>query len=125
MSVEDSHIGPELCGDSAAPYVLGRADRADEHEAFARHLETCAVCREEVAALRVVASALPAVAPQLSAPPELKQRVMASVREELGGRGPSRPSAHRGVRQLRGRAGVRRSPRPWRWGRWPWWSCSR
>jgi anti-sigma-K factor RskA len=84
VSVEGSHIGPELCGDSAAPYVLG-ALTPDEHDAFARHLDSCAVCREEVAALRVVASALPAVAPQLSAPPELKQRVMASVREELGG----------------------------------------
>ena len=54
----------------------------EEHEAFRVHLESCSVCREEVAALQVVASALPAAAPQLSAPPELKRRLMASVRED-------------------------------------------
>jgi anti-sigma-K factor RskA len=70
-----------MCGDSAASYVLG-ALTAPEHEAFRVHLQSCAVCREEVAALQVVASALPAAAPQLNAPPALKQRVMASVRED-------------------------------------------
>ena len=45
------------------------------------HLESCAVCREEVAALQVVAPALPAVAPLL-APGELKRRVMGTVRQE-------------------------------------------
>jgi anti-sigma-K factor RskA len=84
VSVDDRHIDPELCGDSAAPYVLGALTEA-EHEAFRGHLDTCAVCREEVAALQVVAGALPAVAPQLSAPPELKQRLMASIAEDLAG----------------------------------------
>ena len=83
MSVGDSHIDRDLCGDNAAPYVLG-ALTEHEHEAFRLHLESCAVCREEVAALQVVASALPAVAPQLSAGPELKRRVMASVYEDVG-----------------------------------------
>jgi anti-sigma-K factor RskA len=76
-------MDPGLCGDNAAPYVLG-ALTEDEHEAFRGHLESCAVCREEVAALRVVASALPAIAPQLSAPPDLKRSVMASVRGDAG-----------------------------------------
>jgi anti-sigma-K factor RskA len=83
VSVDDRHIDPELCGDNAAPYVLGALTEA-EHDAFRGHLDSCAVCREEVAALQVVAGALPAVAPQLSAPPELKQRLMASIREDLG-----------------------------------------
>jgi len=83
MSLDRRDLDPELCGESAAPYVLG-ALTEPEHEAFRRHLDSCAVCREEVAALRVVARALPAAAPQLSAPPELKQRVMASVHEDLG-----------------------------------------
>ncbi len=82
MSSDDRHIDPQLCGDSAAPFVLGALTEG-EHEAFSRHLETCAVCREEVAALRVVASALPAVVPQLGAPSELKRRVMASVHADL------------------------------------------
>jgi hypothetical protein len=82
VSAEEPHIEPQLCGDSAAPYVL-RALTEEEHVAFLEHLDSCAVCREEVAALQVVAGALPALAPQLSAPPELKQNVMASVREDL------------------------------------------
>jgi anti-sigma-K factor RskA len=82
VSVEDPHIEPQLCGDSAAPYVLG-ALTEEEHVAFLEHLDSCTVCREEVSALQVVASALPALAPQLSAPPELKQNLMASVREDL------------------------------------------
>lgn len=82
MSVGDANIDPGLCCDNAAPYVLG-ALTEQEHEAFREHLDSCAVCREEVAALQVVTSALPAVAPQLSAGLELKRRVMASVHEDV------------------------------------------
>jgi anti-sigma-K factor RskA len=81
VSVEDFDMDPQLCGDNAASYVLGALTER-EHEAFCLHLDSCAVCREEVAALQVVASALPAVAPQLSAPPALKRRVMAAVHED-------------------------------------------
>ena len=82
MSIDEQHIDePEGCGGNAAPYVLGSLTD-EEHEAFRLHLESCSVCREEVAALQVVASALPAAAPQLSAPPELKRRLMASVRKD-------------------------------------------
>ncbi len=82
MSADEPHVDPpEGCGGNAAPYVLG-ALTEDEHQAFCRHIESCSVCREEVAALQVVASALPSAAPQLSAPPELKRRVMSSVRED-------------------------------------------
>ncbi len=82
MSIEEPHIDePEGCGGNAAPYVLGSLTD-EEHEAFRVHLQSCSVCREEVGALQVVASALPAAAPQLSAPPELKRRLMASVRED-------------------------------------------
>jgi anti-sigma-K factor RskA len=92
-----------LCGDNAAPYVLG-ALTEEEHEAFRGHLESCTVCREEVAALQVVASALPAIAPQLGAPPDLKRSVMASVREDVrreeqlaGRQSPARMGAFRGA----------------------------
>ncbi len=93
MSTDMPHVDPERCGGNAAPYVLG-ALTDEEHEAFRRHLESCAVCREEVAALQVVASALPAAAPQLSAPPELKRRVMSSVHED------ARRRAYAGADQL-------------------------
>jgi hypothetical protein len=79
--MDGGHVDDEGCGGNAAPYVLG-ALTADEHEAFRVHLESCSVCREEVAALQLVASALPAAAPQLSAPPALKRRVMSSVLDD-------------------------------------------
>jgi anti-sigma-K factor RskA len=82
VSIDEPHIDePEGCGGNAAPYVLGSLTD-EEHEAFRVHLASCSVCREEVAALQVVASALPAAAPQLNAPPDLKRRLMASVRED-------------------------------------------
>jgi anti-sigma-K factor RskA len=81
VSIDEPRTDPEGCGGNAAPYVLG-ALTEQEHEAFARHIESCAVCREEVAALQLVADALPAAVPQLSSPPELKRRVMSSVRAD-------------------------------------------
>ncbi|MGH2864552.1 MAG: anti-sigma factor domain-containing protein [Solirubrobacteraceae bacterium] len=78
MSTDDR----QRCDDNAAPYVLGALEE-HEHEQFSRHLESCAVCREEVAALEVVTGALPAAVEYRGAPPELKQRVMASVHEDL------------------------------------------
>jgi anti-sigma-K factor RskA len=69
------------CGVNAAPYVLG-ALPDEEHVAFVAHLQSCALCRSEVAELEIVAAALPAVATQLSAPEELKQRVMATVERD-------------------------------------------
>lgn len=54
----------------------------DEAQAFAAHLEECPVCRQDVASLRVAADALPASAPSLAAPPELKARILAAVEPE-------------------------------------------
>jgi anti-sigma-K factor RskA len=82
VSAGGPHLDREGCGSNAAAYVLG-ALSDDEGRAFRSHLQSCAVCREEVAALSVVADALPAAAPQLTAPSELKRRVMAAVREEV------------------------------------------
>jgi anti-sigma-K factor RskA len=83
MSEEDQRVSSDECAGNAAPYVLGALEER-EHEQFRAHLETCAVCREEVAALQVVANSLPSLAPRLGAPPELKSRVMATVRSEAG-----------------------------------------
>ena len=81
MSGEHRSTSAEGCGANAAPYVLGALGE-DEYEAFVAHLDSCAVCREEVAALQLAADALPVAAPQLRAPTELKEQVMASVRED-------------------------------------------
>ena len=85
MSEDEFQTVPQGCGGNAAPYVLGALTEA-EHDAFVRHMESCAVCREEVAALQAVAANLPATAPQVSAPPELKRRVMAEVNEDVRSR---------------------------------------
>jgi anti-sigma-K factor RskA len=92
MSAFDDRHEQDGCGANAAPYVLGALNES-ECEAFRAHIATCAVCREEVAALQLVADVLPAAAPQLHAPSELKRRVMAEVVSDAGwqpGRVPGR-----------------------------------
>ena len=80
--MSDEHdIHSDPCAGNAAPYVLG-ALTEEEHTAFRRHLQSCAVCREEVASLQSVAATLPAVAPAASAPAELRERIMSTVRAE-------------------------------------------
>jgi anti-sigma-K factor RskA len=104
MSVDELGVDHEGCGGNAAPYVLG-ALTDEEHEAFLVHMESCSVCRDEVAALQVVAAALPAAAPQLSAPPELKRRLMSTVRHE---------ARQRASREAPGRAAAKEPRRAWR-----------
>lgn len=67
--------------DAAGAYVL-EAMPDDEREAFERHLDDCAACREEVAELLPAAHALPMASPQMTPPPELKARIMAEVERE-------------------------------------------
>jgi len=77
--------GTHDCGGDAAAYVLGALEPS-ETEAFRKHLDGCAVCRDEVAALRGVVQALPMAAPSHSASPQLRRRVMQAVREEPNAR---------------------------------------
>jgi anti-sigma-K factor RskA len=67
--------------DEVAAYVLGALD-PEELEAFERHLAGCPLCRDDVAALGVVADSLPAAVTPVSAPPDLKQRIMSTVNAE-------------------------------------------
>jgi anti-sigma-K factor RskA len=71
---------PQGHGDAAA-YALGALEPA-EAEAFRRHLETCAACREELSALAATADVLPMAAPQYPLPPEVRHRVLEQVRAE-------------------------------------------
>jgi anti-sigma-K factor RskA len=80
VTVEESMPGKHDCGVDAAAYVLGALE-PDEAEAFSRHLATCVVCRDEVAAFQHTANALAMTPPQHAAPPGLKRRVMRAVRE--------------------------------------------
>jgi anti-sigma factor RsiW len=66
------------CGDAAA-YALGALDER-EAAVFARHLETCAVCRDELEGFAAVTGRLALAAPQFAAPPQLRHAVLAEVR---------------------------------------------
>jgi anti-sigma-K factor RskA len=80
MSPREAMSETHDCGGDAAAYVLGALDPA-EAEAFRRHLEQCAVCRDEVDALGGVVQALPMAAPQVRPPRRLRRRVMRAVRD--------------------------------------------
>jgi hypothetical protein len=72
------------CGGDVAAYVLGALEPG-EVEAFRAHLETCAVCRDELAAFQQVADVLPMSAPQYPAPRRMRRRVMRAVNGEPKG----------------------------------------
>ncbi|HEY1778499.1 MAG TPA: anti-sigma factor [Solirubrobacteraceae bacterium] len=69
------------CGNDAAAYALGALEPA-EASAFELHMDSCAVCRDEVAAFGLVADALPLAASQHEASPALRRRVMREVTRE-------------------------------------------
>jgi len=81
------------CGDEVAAYALGALEPA-EAEAFRAHLETCATCRDELAAFQQVADALPLSAPAHQAPARLRRRVLAEV---AAGVTPAQPSRRRWI----------------------------
>jgi len=86
MSESEAMSANHDCGGDAAAYVLGALEPA-EAEAFSRHLEQCAVCRDEVDVLEGVVQALPMAAPQHPAPRRLRRRVLRAVRDQPKGAG--------------------------------------
>jgi anti-sigma-K factor RskA len=89
---DEFDIHMDGCGVDAAPYVLGALADA-ELATFSAHLNTCAVCREEVAVMGAVVAVLPAATPPVSAPVEMKQRVLGAVQREASLHGPPARSA--------------------------------
>jgi anti-sigma-K factor RskA len=81
MTVDDRRPEWSDCGHDAAAYALGALE-SEEAIAFRRHMVGCVVCRDEVAALRGVADALPMAAPQMAAPRSVKRRLMTEVRAD-------------------------------------------
>jgi anti-sigma-K factor RskA len=77
---EDTRGG---CGLDLAAYALGALEPA-EAEAFAAHLETCTMCREELAEFEAVVATLPMGVPRHRAPEGLRRRVLDTVHSEAG-----------------------------------------
>jgi hypothetical protein len=71
----------ERLSQDCGAYVLGALE---EHEvaALREHMESCAICRDEVRRLHAVAEVLGLGVPALSAPPELRRRVLDIVNAE-------------------------------------------
>jgi anti-sigma factor RsiW len=86
MNSPDRSSEARGCGGDVAAYALGALEPA-EAEAFEAHLETCGVCRDELAAFRTVVDVLPMSAPQHPAPRRLRRRVISTVRREARTRG--------------------------------------
>ena len=85
MSEEDN-LPPtsHQCGEDVAAYALGALEPA-QAETFARHLETCSVCRDELESFRSVVDVLPMTAPQFKAPSRLRRRVHRALEAEPRG----------------------------------------
>lgn len=85
--------------DDVGAYLLGALDDA-EAGSFREHLAGCALCAEDFEELRSAVDVLPATAPAMEAPPELKHRIMAVVEREAAllaaaGPGADRPAVAR------------------------------
>jgi len=85
--------GARGCGSDAAPFVLGALEPGDART-FVRHMQSCAICRDEVSALEPVLDVLPLSAPRYEVSGALRRRVMQQVRSE------PKPSTARPRRQL-------------------------
>lgn len=93
------------CTGDAAAYVLGALNEY-EVAPFVRHLDGCAICRDEVSSLQVVADMLPAAVNQVGPPRGLRKRVLATVYDEAARMAapaaqPSRAAAASGRRAWR------------------------
>ena len=69
------------CGGDVAAYALGALE-SGEARSFGRHLDTCVVCRDELACFQEVVDVLPLSANRRRAPDSLRRSVRASVRRE-------------------------------------------
>ena len=104
----------EICPrvDDAASYVL-RAMPDGEWEQYADHASDCVVCTAKIAELGFVSDALLNAVPQLSAPPEIRSRIMAVVRAESELLLAAGPMADRPIQRESGRRFSLLRLRPW------------
>ena len=69
---------------SVAAWVLGALDVAEE-DSIRSHVGACPTCREVAARLRRVVGALPLAVDEVTPPPRLRERVLASAAASRGG----------------------------------------
>jgi anti-sigma-K factor RskA len=86
--------------DTVAAFLLGALSDAERRE-FQAHMSTCAHCREDVASLRLVADALPLAVPPVAPSPQLRDRLMETVRAEADVLSAAGPAADRPQTQRR------------------------
>jgi anti-sigma-K factor RskA len=89
----------------AAAYVLSALEH-EEAVRYREHLDGCGECKADLAVLQVAADSLPLSVSRVTAPPELRKRVMAQVRSEAdllkaAGAGADRPEPARPRWRLR------------------------
>jgi anti-sigma-K factor RskA len=77
----------ERHADDVGAYLLGALNEL-ESQAFERHMESCAACRDEVERLRAAAEALPRSVEQFEPPASLRRSLMVTVREEASAGAP-------------------------------------
>jgi anti-sigma-K factor RskA len=92
--------------DLVAPYVLDALE-PEERAAFEAHLQTCEVCRLEVAELSLVVDVLPLAVELVEPPAGLKNRIIDAIAEE--------PSAKPALTALPGGASARQRGLSVRW----------
>lgn len=98
--------------DDAASYVLA-AMPDGEWEQYAQHLTSCEACAAKVAELGFVSDALLNAVPQITAPPEIRERVMSVVRAESELLRAAGPLADRPIRRAPARRFALLRLRPW------------
>lgn len=81
MSWEPERSGVGECGRDAAAYVLG-ALTSGESDVFRAHLESCAICQDEVDSFGQVEGVLGMAASQQQPSTALRRRVMREVRAD-------------------------------------------
>ena len=67
--------------DTVAAYLLGALAPSERSE-FEQHLASCAQCQADLTSLHVAADALPLAVPPVAPPPQLRERLMATVHAE-------------------------------------------
>lgn len=80
--------------DDLAAYLLGALDRG-EAEDFERHLEGCGRCQEELRWLQPALQVLPEAVERHQPPPQLREALMAEVREDAAAAERPAPAAPR------------------------------